>query len=112
LISSSKRRAKKKKSKKGRKISQKTFQNFLQIPASKISSPVVAVAFWLLPSPTFPPLSSLTLPPLCFKDLPEGLGFLAWNGIVTLWTSAPTKGGVYGEAVYFFLAGDDLQQRE
>ena len=47
-----------------------------------------------------------------YIDLPERLSFLAWNGIVTLWTSAPTKGGVYGEAVYFFLAGDDLQQRE
>jgi hypothetical protein len=37
LIANSKKVGKK--SKKGRKISQKTFQNFLQIPASKISSP-------------------------------------------------------------------------
>jgi len=108
LIASSKRWAKK--SKKGRKISQKLFQNFLQISASKISNPAPwqAVAFGSLPHP--PP--SLTLPPLWLKDLPERLSFLAWNGIVTLWTSTSAKGGVYGEAVYFFLADSDLQQRE
>ena len=51
-------------------------------------------------------------PLILFGKLLCGLGFLAWNGIVTLWTSTSAKGGVCGEAVHFFLADGDLQQRE
>jgi hypothetical protein len=102
-----------KKVKKGPKDFSKNFSKFFANSSQQNFKSRSSSGFWLLPSPTPPPLpSSLTLPPLCFKDLPEGLGFLAWNGIVTLWTSTPAKGGVYGGAVYFFLAGDDLQQRE
>jgi len=64
---------------------------------------------WFFSTP--PPFLSPS-PLSVFKGLPERLSFLAWNGIVTLWTSTSAKGGVYGAAVYFFLADDDLQQRE
>jgi hypothetical protein len=63
-----------------------------------------AVFFFDTPPP--PPLSSF------FGKLLCGLGFLAWNGIVTLWTSTSAKGGVYAATVHFFLADGDLQQRE
>jgi hypothetical protein len=88
----------------------KLFKIFCKFQPAKFQVPPLGKQWFLAPHPPSPP--SLTLPPLCFKDLPERLSFLAWNGIVTLWTSTSAKGGVYGEAVYFFLADDDLQQRE
>jgi hypothetical protein len=84
------------------------FKIFCKFQPAKLQSPASWQAVVLAPPPPFshPP------PSLFFKDLPERLSFLAWNGIVTLWTSTSAKGGVYGAAVYFFLADGDLQQRE
>ena len=85
------------------------FKIFCKFQPAKLQSPASWQAVVLAPSPPF----FLSPYPLSvFKDLPERLSFLAWNGIVTLWTSTSAKGGVYGAAVYFFLADDDLQQRE
>jgi len=91
-----------KKVKKGPKDFSKNFSKFFANSSQQNFKSRGSSGFLAPPLP-HPPPSSLTFPPLCFKDLPEGLGFLAWNGIVTLWTSTPAKGGVCGGAVYFFL---------
>jgi hypothetical protein len=78
-------------------------KNLISKKSRKFSSKAV---FFLIPSP--PPPTPLIL----FGKLLCGLGFLAWNGIVTLWTSTSAKGGVYAATVHFFLADGDLQQRE
>jgi len=78
----------------------KLFQNFLQNPASKISESRLLASSGFLASPPPPPFSHPP-PSLFFRGLPERLSFLAWNGIVTLWTSMSAKGGVYGEPCIF-----------
>ncbi len=65
------------------------FQIFCKFQPAKTSESRLLASSGF-PAPPHPPPFSHP-PPLCFQGLPERLSFLAWNGIVTLWTSTSEK---------------------